>query len=89
MNKPEPIRIEFIKSQPPYHPGEGARRSEKDAQVLVAIGVAKYLDPPPGLDEFGEALEPKVAPKPKPTTSRPKAKPKVKTKPKGGAKAKS
>ena len=91
MARREPIelvRIQFTKSQPPYHAGEGARRSPKDALHLVALGVAKFIDPPPGLDEFGNALEEKAAAKtaPKP---KPKAKPKAKAKPKGKGKPKS
>ena len=95
MARREPIelvRIQFTKSQPPYHAGEGARRSPKDALHLVALGVAKFIDPPPGLDEFGNALEEKAAPK-KATTAKRKAnvkpKPKAKPKPKGKPKGKS
>ena len=75
MEQPELVRVEFIKNQPPYNAGERARRSPKDAQVAVALGVAKYLDPPLGLDEFGKTLEEKATPKPK---AKPKAKSKKK-----------
>ena len=80
----DPVKVQFTKSQPPYHPGESVPRSARDAFVLVSLGVAKYLDPPPGLDEFGKALEPEETPK-KPTTPKPKG---AAVKPKGAAKAK-
>jgi hypothetical protein len=80
--EPEMVRVEFTKSQPPYHATERARRTPKDAIALVTLGVAKFIDPPPGLDEFGESLEEKAAAK---TASKPKpeAKAKAKAKPKG------
>jgi hypothetical protein len=83
----DPVKVQFTKQQPPYHPGESVLRSEKDAFKLVSLGVAKYLEPPPGLDEFGKALEEKAALKQKPTTPKPNVK--VEAEPKGGAKAKS
>lgn len=84
MKKPEQVPVEFVKNQPPYLTGEKTLRIPKDAMQLVDAGVAKYLDPPPGLDEFGNALEEKkAAPKPKTTTPKPKGKAKAKDKPKG------
>lgn len=88
MKRLELVRIEFIKSQPPYHPGEGARRLPKDAMLLVSLGVAKYLDPPPGLDEYGERLSPPDPPK-KVSVKKAKPKAKAKAKPKGKPKGKS
>jgi len=80
----KPVAVEFTKAQPPYHPGESTRRTEKEAFALVSLGVAKYLDPPPGLDEFGEPIEEKAAPKPAP--GKPKKKVARKAKPKAKAK---
>ena len=80
MEQPELVRVEFLKNQPPYNAGERARRSVSGAGALVALGLAKYLDPPPGLDEFGEALkerDPPVKPKAK-RKAKAKAKPKAK-----------
>ena len=74
------VAVQFTKQQPPYHPGESVLRPEKEAFTLVSLGVAKYLDPPPGLDEFGNALEdrdPPVKPKAK-RKAKAKAKPKAK-----------
>lgn len=88
-HQPDLVRIVFTKNQPPYNAGEGARRDPAGAMKLVLSGVAKFLDPPPGLDEFGEPLEKKVAPK-KATTPKPKAKakakPNAKAKPRGRVK---
>lgn len=78
MKQPDLVGIVFTKSQPPYHPGEGARRSPKGASLLVALGVAKYVDPPPGLDEYGIPLKERAAPK---KVAKPKPKAKAKAKP--------
>jgi len=90
-HQPDLVKIVFTKNQPPYNANEGARREPAAAMKLVLSGVAKFLDPPPGLDEFGQPVEEKAAAK-KATTPKPKAKPKgkpkAKAKPKGKGKPK-
>lgn len=73
MKQPALVGVVFTKSQPPYHPGEGGRRSPKDAALLVSLGVAKFVDPPPGLDEFGKPLKDREPPKKKAAPRKKKA----------------
>ena len=81
MEKTDAIAIEFIKNQPPYLAGEKTTREPRVALLMVSLGVAKFRDPPPGLDEFGNALEPRDPP----VKPRAKRKRKSKAKPKGKA----
>jgi len=85
MKKPELVSIRWTKNQPPYNANEICGRSPKDAQILVDQEVAVYIDPPPGLDEKGKALEEPDPPAKKKAAAK---KGKAKVKAKGAAKPK-
>lgn len=75
------ICVEFTKSNPPWHPGQLAGFEIDTAFALVRGGKAKFVDPPPGLDEFGIKIVEREVPDPKPMR-KPRAKAKAKRKPK-------
>jgi hypothetical protein len=54
----ELVSVRFIRKQVPYLAGDLAGFPASAAQRLVAGGVATYVEPPPGLDEFGRPFSP-------------------------------
>ena len=90
FRQPKLIAVKFRKASAPYNAGETAGFEKDHAFKLVDMGIARFVEAPPGLDEFGAKLkeaDPPVKKKKtaakKKATAKPKGKAKPKAKPKG------
>ena len=91
MKTPVLIAVKFRRASAPYNAGELAGFEADHAIKLVDLGIAEYIEAPPGLDVFGAKLKaPDTPVKKKKTAAKKKAsaKPKGAAKPKAKAKAK-
>ena len=61
----EKISVRFIKRMTPYPVGQIAGFDLHHAEKLVRHGRAVFVNPPPGLDEYGKPIKKEPEPEPK------------------------